>query len=291
MSDSDEAQVKAPLPYEEQLNLLKLRGLIVTNENDAIEILKRVSYYRLTAYALTFKKNDIFTPGTTFELINRHYEFDSKLRNIMMEIIEHVEVAFRTHIAHEIAYNYGSLGYLDPSNFRDQDNHKTFLNELTKSIHKSKDPFIEHHQKKYQGQFPAWVAFEVLTFSSISMLYKNLLLTNQKNIARTHYTGLDYTEISNWLHLLSIVRNRCAHYSRLFNQTLNLDIKFRSADRKFDLRNRTLFAVIFNIKYLITDKKWKPWLTNLEALIAEYKEVDIRLLGFNEDWYALLSKI
>lgn len=290
MSETYDSSVKPPLPYEKQLELLKDRGLIVTNDFVAVEILKRISYYRLTAYTLTFKKNDIFYPGTTFDLIYRHYEFDSKLRNIVMELIEHVEIAFRTHIAHEIAYNFGPLGYLEPANFRDPDNHKSFMIELTKSIEKSKDPFIEHHQTKYKGQFPTWVAFEVLTFSSISMLYKNLLLRNQKNIAREHYRGLDYTEISNWLHLLSIVRNRCAHYSRLFNQTLNLDIKFRSTDKKLDLRNRTLFAVIFNIKYLIKEDIWKSWVTRLEALTTEFNEVDIRLLGFNEDWYALLGR-
>ena len=177
----------------------------------------------MTAYTLTFKKDNIFTLGTTFETIYRHYEFDSKLRNVLMEIIEHVEIAFRTHIAHEIAYNYGPLGYHDSSHFRDPTNHTAFIKELAKSIDKSKDPFIDHHRTRYQGQFPTWVAFEVLTFSSISLLY-NLLLDNQKSIARTHYRGLDYTEISNWLHLLSVVRNRCAHYSRLFNQSLNFAI-------------------------------------------------------------------
>ncbi|CAM3655826.1 Abi family protein [Cohnella lubricantis] len=283
-------RVKPPLPYDQQLNRFKERGLIVGDDSEAIEILKRVSYYRLTAYALTFKNNDIFTPGTTFETIYRHYEFDSKLRNILMEIIEHVEIAFRTHIAHEIAHNFGPLGYQNPSHFRNLINHETFINELTKSIDKSKDPFIEWHRTRYQGQFPSWVAFEVLTFSSISMLFKNLLLDNQKSIAKTFYRGLDYTLISNWLHLLSVVRNRCAHYSRLFNQSLNLDIKFRSIDRNLDITNRTLFAVIFNLKYLIKDRTWITWVTKLETLIAEYREVDIRLLGFNEDWHRLLEK-
>lgn len=224
-------------------------------------------------------------------MVYRHYEFDSKLRNLMMEIIEYVEVAFRTHIAHELAYSYGPLGYCDASNFRNPDNHQVFMKELTKSIEKSKDPFIEHHKVKYLGQFPSWAAFEVLTFSSISMLYKNLLSVNQKNIARSHYPGLDYTEISNWLHLLSIVRNRCAHYSRLFNQSLNLDAKFRPTDKKMEIRNRTLFAVIFNLKYLINRKTWQSWVTKLEALISEYTEVDVRLLGFNEDWHSLLRKL
>jgi abortive infection bacteriophage resistance protein len=290
MSNPQQFQVKPPLPYDEQLNRFKERGLIVSDDNEAIETLKRVSYYRLTAYTLTFKKDDIFTPGTTFETIYRHYEFDSKLRNILMEIIEHVEIAFRTHIAHEIAYKYGPLGYQDPAHFRNTINHEAFTNELVKSIDKSKDPFIEHHRTRYHGHFPSWVAFEVLTFSSISMLYSNLLLDNQKSIAKTHYRGLDYTDISNWLHLLSVVRNRCAHYSRLFNQSLNLDIKFRPIDRNLDITNRTLFAVIFNLKYLIKDRKWISWVTKLEALITEYREVDIRLLGFNEDWHRLLEK-
>lgn len=48
--------------------------MIIEDEERAIEVLKRVSYYRFTGYDLTFKKDNIYIEGTTFETIYRHYE-------------------------------------------------------------------------------------------------------------------------------------------------------------------------------------------------------------------------
>lgn len=290
MTDPMEIKVKPAKTFEEQLEILNSRGLVIEDYEFALQILRRISYYRFSAYTLSFKENDRYYKGVTFDLIYRYYEFDSKLRNLVIEIIEYVEISFRTHIAYFIAHKYGPLGYKDASKFRDEEKHNIFLSELQGLLSKSRDPFVLHHRNKYKGLFPVWVAFEVLMFSTLSKLFKNLLISDQRHIAKEYY-GLHYEEISSWLYSLTIVRNRCAHYSRLFNQTLPIKPRFRHVDKNLEIRNNQLFAIIFNLKYLINDYNiWINWVTRLEALIGEYKEVDIRLLGFKEDWYALLSK-
>jgi len=282
-------QVKPAKTFEEQLEILKSRGLLVGDEARAIKVLKRINYYRFSAYTLTFKHYDRYYEGVTFERIYRHYEFDSKLRNLLMEIIEYVEISFRTHIAYLFAHKYGPLGYKEMKNFRNEDNHRAFLLELEQLLSKSRDPFVSHHREKYRGLFPVWAAFEVLMFSTLSKLYKNLLVPDQRYIAKQYY-GLHYEEVSSWLYALTVIRNRCAHYSRLFNQTLPIKPRFRVADKSLELRGDQLFGMIFNLKYIVTDRGiWKDWVTRLEALIGAYEEVDIRLLGFKEDWHALLS--
>ncbi|GIO15375.1 ABC transporter permease [Cohnella xylanilytica] len=281
--------LKPPITFEEQVELLRNRGLLIDSTEKAISTLKRINYYRFTAYTLTFKRNDEFFQGVTFDTILRHYEFDSKLRNILMEIIEYVEVSFRTHIAYLLGHKYGPLGYLDPGHFRDSEHHAEFIRDLQKGIGVSKDLFVLHHQRKYDGKFPIWVAIEVLQFSGLSKLYKNLLPVDQRSIAQTYY-GVHHEEIASWLYALTVVRNRCAHYNRLFNQSLPIKPRFRIKDKDLEIRDNYLFAVIFNLKYLITDNGyWRDWLTKLEALIGEYEEVEISRLGFREDWYALLS--
>ncbi|TBL70758.1 Abi family protein [Paenibacillus thalictri] len=283
-------ELKHPKTYQEQLDILRLRGLVVFDERKAIEALKRLNYFRLTAYALTFKKDGIFQEGTTFETLYRHYEFDSKLRNLLSEVIEYVEIAFRSHISYELGHKYGALGYRDSANFRDHEYHNSFLSKLDYSLQESKDSFVIHYREKYNNQFPIWVAFEVLTFSNLSMLFRNLLQVDQKHITRTYYSNLDYLEVSNWLHGMTIIRNRCAHYSRLFNYKLPVRIGFRVIDRKKDISSNEIFAIIFNTKYLMTNKIiWQSWVTRLEALVSEYREVDLGYLGFKEDWHALLT--
>ncbi|MEC0229179.1 Abi family protein [Paenibacillus alba] len=209
---------------------------------------------------------------------------------LLTEVIEHVEIAFRAHLSYKIAHKYGALGYRNPDNFRNSDYHAEFLKKLDTSLEDSKDHFVLHHHVHYNKQFPVWVAFEVLTFSNLSMLFRNLLLVDQKHITRTYYRNLDYGQISNWLHGLTIVRNRCAHYSRLFNTAMPVGIGFRVIDRNKDIRSNELFAIIFNTKYLLTNRTvWSNWVTRLEALIGEYPEVEAGYLGFTEDWYALLT--
>lgn len=69
---------------------------------------------------MSFKNGDRFCEGVSFEDITELYEFDKKLRHLLLDIIECVEIAFLTHIAYHLAHKYGALGYLDKSNFNNE---------------------------------------------------------------------------------------------------------------------------------------------------------------------------
>lgn len=72
--------LKSPTTYEQQIEILKTRNLLISNEAQAIQILQRVSYYRLSAYFLSLKKErDLFKDGVTFEQAYRLYEFDIRV--------------------------------------------------------------------------------------------------------------------------------------------------------------------------------------------------------------------
>lgn len=69
------------LNYDEQLALLRERGLIIANPAAAKETLRKTNYYRFSAYSLTLRKDDVFYPQVTFEDIEILYHFgcgDSK---------------------------------------------------------------------------------------------------------------------------------------------------------------------------------------------------------------------
>jgi abortive infection bacteriophage resistance protein len=60
------------LSYEEQINLLKSRGLSFKNESRALSLLERISYYRLSNYWHPFledKQNKTFKKNTDFDSI------------------------------------------------------------------------------------------------------------------------------------------------------------------------------------------------------------------------------
>lgn len=87
-------QKKPPKTFEQQIKIFRDRNLIIEDEEEAIDFLKRVSYYRLTGYTLTLKENDKFFDGVTFNDIRYLYEFDKKFRSLLLEMLEDIEVSF-----------------------------------------------------------------------------------------------------------------------------------------------------------------------------------------------------
>ncbi len=163
--------VKPPTTYEEQLKKLKDRNLIIPSQVRALEVLEKVNYYRLSAYFLTFKQaGDMFKEGTTFDKIYNLYEFDRKLRNLIMEQLESIEIAFRTHIAYYIAHNFGPLGYMESNNFANEQYHSQFMDELRKELgrRRKNELFVTHYDDFYGSKYPIWLAIEVTTFSQLS---------------------------------------------------------------------------------------------------------------------------
>ena len=90
---------KPTLSFADQAQRLIDRGLIVESKDELIRCLSRVNYYRLSAYWYTFKVIDPstgkeqFAPDTTFSKIWRQYIFDRELRLLVMDAVEHIEVA------------------------------------------------------------------------------------------------------------------------------------------------------------------------------------------------------
>ena len=172
------------------------------------------------------------------------YEFDQKLRLLLLGVLETIEIAFRTHISYEIAHKFGPLGYKNKENFINEKFHKESLDELESLINKSRkgELFIQHHFKKYDGVIPIWAVIEVTSFGYLSKLYRNLNEDVKKHIAKVYY-NVPYYFIESWLQTLSNVRNVCAHYGRLYNKKLTFKPRlFKEDSKKFD--NQFIFAAI-----------------------------------------------
>lgn len=95
--------LKKPLTFDEQVSRLRTNGILIDNDNYARAFLKKVNYYRLTGYALQFRKapGDSIVEGShTFEELVHLYEFDAELRNLLRKYLESVEVYYKTQIAH-----------------------------------------------------------------------------------------------------------------------------------------------------------------------------------------------
>lgn len=256
--------------------------------------MQRVNYYRLVAYGLTLKcspNSNIYIEGTTFSKLVSLYEFDKKLRQLLLGALESIEVAFRTHIAYHHAHEYSPLGYENPSYFQDPTYHERFIKNLDRFYDENKtELFIIHHRKKYDGVFPFWVAVEVLSFSTLSMLFKNLLHEDKLLISKTYY-NVHYKYTESWLHTLTTIRNVCAHHGRLYGKKLTISpLLFNKV--KNHIQSNSLFAAIIVLFKLLNEKDRNILLISLHALIDEYKEyINLFDMGFPHDWESIIMDL
>jgi abortive infection bacteriophage resistance protein len=286
-----EILIKPPLTFKEQVELLKSRNLIIDDECFTKKVLSNINYYRLSGYSLSLRKDDKFYDGVNFDTIYQIYQFDKKLRYLLFDLVEAVEVSFRTHIAYYLAHKYGPLSYLKSIYFCNVDYHNEIILEIEKEIkkNKGKELFIVHHIGKYGGKFPVWVAVELFSFGMLSRFFNNMKKEDKDAISDEYY-GIPSEYITTWLRCLVTLRNVCAHYGRLYNRLFTVNPKLSKKDKRLGIQQNKLFAYIFILKYLIKDKRrWLTFLTILQAFIEEFGVVDISLMGFPEKWTLLLE--
>ena len=291
--------LKKPLSYEEQITRLEEHNLEVQDRNFAIEFLSRVNYYRFTGYALQFRKSphdSDYIAGITFELVAEIYRFDCDLRHLLHKQIEILEIFYRTQIAYHFSM---SKCFLPPHNqhydltiFFDQENAKTVINNFNNKRKYHKDSLIyQHHQRKYNNQFPLWVIAEMLSFSDLSKLYSCMYNSEQNAIAQAVGTG--HSVLKNHLHCLSVLRNKCAHAARLYNTNFMPSAQLpRSFLREYrEVMNDSLFTyILVVVKRLPKDSQKLEFISELTDLIENYQDsIDLKLLNFPDDFVQILK--
>ena len=283
------ATTKPFLTYQQQLDLLKTRGLIVHDEPQALLTLKDINYYRLSAYSLTLRKHDIFYTGVTFDDIVNLYNFDDRLRRIVLRFSFAVEHSISAYLAYKHANNHGPLGYLNNQYFRDEKHHAAFINRLFQKLERSAEPAIVHHRNDLGGVYPFWVAIEAMSFDMISLFFKNMKTSDKKDISGNYYgdRGL-YYHVENWLHCCVNIRNIAAHGARFYNRILPAKVRYKIGDGgKF--RSDSPFANFYAMFMLLPTAEQKTAFVNfLSHLFNEYPKANIDKLGFPNDWENIL---
>ena len=106
--DSGKRPPKPHLKISEQLALLASRGMKISNPDHAADCLRRIGYYRLSGYWKPFQadpggKSEQFAPGASFPDILALYVFDKRLRLILLDAQERIEIALRIISLPEVA--------------------------------------------------------------------------------------------------------------------------------------------------------------------------------------------
>jgi abortive infection bacteriophage resistance protein len=288
---------KPAIDLDAHIALLRSRGLVIPDEARARHYLRFIGYYRLSGYSLPFQINynadgsHCFLDDVSFDDVLDLYVFDRKLRLLVMDALERIEVAFRAVLSQSMSERHGPHWYTDAALFVPKYRHDRFLDVLKKDI--GDDPakaavrqtFIQHYYDKYGDPAlpPSWMVFEVLSFGTVSQVFKNLLRDQQKPIGKTF--GLDGSVLASWLHAITYLRNLAAHHQRLWNRayTIKPIVAKQYAAELVDPSRFYAQAVMIEVllKVVSPDTHWGG---RLAELLAEHPKVRADRLGFPADW-------
>ena len=273
---------------EQQLSLIENKGFRINDWETARVFVTNVGYYRLRAYFLPFKTSSGYRPED-FSRIMQLYEFDAKLRAWLFEVIGEIECVIRARFSSYLARKYGPECHLDASTFDTDHKHEKYAARIKDVIQRNHtSPIIQHHQEKYGGHFPIWVIIEFFSVGMLSFTFSDLRRHDRKAIARLFHTGDN--QLISWLKAFTELRNKCAHFARLYYwRFTSVPKKDRRMEKPVD---RTLFSQIHMLKFLHQDAaKWNGHLQALASLMLCYEAaIDLEHIGFPTNWQDILTK-
>ena len=240
--------------FEEQLELLRSRGMRIEDDASALTWLRRVGYYRLSAYWYPFRvfrhvqdaetgsirtqRTDEFVQDTSFSDAVELYVFDRRLRVLLSDALERIEVSLRVELAYRLGksdtFAHLHAGAFHPT-FRDRrfggDGETAFdawQRRYGGLVARSKEDFVKHYHERHGPDLPIWVAIEVWDFGAVSQLLAMTRVPDQEAIAK-RFGIADWKAFSSWVRALSYLRNLVAHHSRVWNRNMVSEPKMPSS--------------------------------------------------------------
>lgn len=311
----------------EQIELLRSRGMSFANEDAAIRCLQNVGYYRLSGYwypdrvrvpiPTTDPKQlpasmalSTFKPGTSFERAHQVYEFDRKLKLLVLDGLERLEVAMRFQLGHTLGEGHpyahcdtntlssAFTGIADPTDPLDRaawlsSEHSKWLLKVRRQEDNSKEEFVKHFKRRYGHGLPVWVITEILDFGGMSTLYSGLKQSHRDQIAELFGFEKDGRgdgpTLASWMTNLNYIRNTCAHHARLWNKNMAVqgsDLSHIPDLLHADQSKDRLYASLAVVSYLLLHiDPHASWREDIKTFVQENSSLgDPDKMGFPAGW-------
>ncbi len=319
--------VKDWLSVEQQVERLKEHGLQIPDEAHAAAVLAAIGYYRLTGYLYPFRTSEKyvddeghtrirvlsgFQSGTQLSDAEAIIDFDRRLRMLVLEGLERIEVAVRMRIGYVLGRS-AAFAYEDPARFTEAftangtdirdprpSKHVQWLERVSARQASSDEQFVEHFREKYDDRMPVWALTEILELGHLSVLYRGMNQVDAEEIARALGVPTKKLMIS-WLASLNYVRNVSAHHARLFNRKLQnapsrpkvgqVAVLDHLRGSEHPKRVHGTYNALAVIAYLLPSiDPGTDWPVRVAALLRDFPVSDaltVESLGAPPDWDAL----
>jgi abortive infection bacteriophage resistance protein len=299
---------------DEQIEILKGKGLVIDDIEYARNIILRENYFFLMGYRHLFYKSDgskTFREGTNFRELYALFTFDRQLRNIIFKNVLIIENNCKSIFSYVLSHKYGykENDYLRPQNYVQSHEKQRQVNDLLRKmkrqirINGGQHDATKHYINNY-GYIPLWVVVKVLSFGITSELYTIMKDMDQKDIAKEFH--VDPENLLTFLPILSNYRNLCAHEDILFEhhtQKVIPDNKYHEAlhiskmEDEYMYGKGDVFAVVIIFKYLLSKDDFRLFLNEvsyeLDRLAGKLNSIPVYYvldhMGFPTNYLELLD--
>lgn len=312
-----------PKPFksvDDQISILRERGMEIHDLEFARSVLREIGYYRLSGYSYPYRAvqaeaallSDNFIEGTTIEKVVKLYRYDQELRAVTGLQLAKIEIVLRVMISHELGrvdpyihlspHKLGKKAW-DKNNAQSTEQYAMWLEKYSKAVVRSNEDSVVHYKKKYDAILPVWVAVHVLDWGSLRMLYD--FARDEQRRAVANQLNISESQLSSWLLCLNDVRNVCAHHGRLYSRTFPKSPMLTGEDHELGFLRRFVlddvkegngkekkgkcFAQFTIIQYLLSKMNLEG-LDELPRLLHNFPEVSpvsVEYLGVPENWEEL----
>lgn len=288
----------SPKPFrtiDEQLEILEKRGLIIPDKEIAKEFFQFNNYYRISGSSLTLRNHDKFYDNVYLSNLMDIYNFDHEFRILLLNYLEMIEVKIKSVYSYLFAQKYGPTKYKDSRVFTDSAKYLDLYTKINIKIEERKqsEAYLLHFVDELQEDIPIWALVDLMSFSDISKLYRISENTLQKNIADTmgFKTSNGNDILCKHLFSLTILRNFCAHESRLYNRLFvrkpslsKKEIRLLRINPDNTRDNSHLYGFIIVMKHLLNKSEFLSLKTSIQELNNKYPFVNLKNYGFTDTW-------
>lgn len=269
---------------DEQIEILKYKGLKIEDENYAKEILLRENYFFLNGYRYPFfqsKQEKRFIEGTTFLELYSLFLFDRRIRNVIFKHLLVIENNIKSIVSYQLSkkYGYREKDYLKAKNFTSD---RTKQRQVADLLHKMKRQIrvngAQHSATKHYitnyGYIPLWILVKVLSFGIVGELFSILKIDDQKSICDIY--GIDIETMSSYLPILANYRNLCAHEDILYDNKTQKSINntlyhqllgIPKEEDEYIYGKNDLFALFLIMKQMLSKEEFQGFVLEIEEHI------------------------
>lgn len=272
----------------------------ISSLDEATEALSTIGYFRLKGYCFHWYDNTTkkFLQGTTFSNLLLLYRFDMELSNLILQIISEIEITLRARLVESLLIYNDPIIFNDPSIFEDKSLFWNNMTSISSEIARSRDVFISHNFFHHEGQIPVWAMVEVISFGTLSKIIKNLKAgtgSAYSSFSRyyrfksqnNNFVTPKKKTLSSWIRSVSILRNICAHNSRIYNRSINVRPELLFSDKIIpEPQYSGLYQILLAVKYIRpSDIIWQNFVDKIQILFEKYNSViDLSKISFPSDW-------